>query len=163
VASEGLGKRIAAARKKKGLSQNRLGELAGFTKGYVSRLEAEKRGTKNPSADMIDKVADILGVDAVELRGGLPPPGESAPARVIELFDRYPNLQAAIGKCRDDVLSVTIERIKRIALHYPSDLEIGEWVHELLRLDAQFRREMKTGEALGRDIANEDDAPPFGR
>jgi transcriptional regulator with XRE-family HTH domain len=156
MSSEGLGKRIARARKKKGISQNRLGELVGFSKGYVSRLESEERGTKNPSAEMIGKVAEVLGVTTANLLDGLEP---SAPERFVELDPRYPNLAEALRLCKDKWLSATSQAMAGQALHALTDRTVGQWIDEGNALDRQLRR----GGELGRPVSDEDDAPPFGR
>jgi transcriptional regulator with XRE-family HTH domain len=51
-------------RKAKGLSQEKLGELAELHRTYVSQLE---RCKANISIDGLERIARILGVDAAEL------------------------------------------------------------------------------------------------
>lgn len=60
--------RVAASirrlRKTKGLSQEQLAELAEFHRTYVSQLE---RSVTNISVDGLERLAQVLGVDIVEL------------------------------------------------------------------------------------------------
>jgi transcriptional regulator with XRE-family HTH domain len=53
-----LGKRIASARKKKGLTQERLAEHAELTNTYVSNIE---RGRSIPSLETLMKLCSALG------------------------------------------------------------------------------------------------------
>jgi transcriptional regulator with XRE-family HTH domain len=59
-----LAVRLKALRKQRGLSQDRLAELAGLTGKYVGEVE---RGEVNPSATTIARLAEALTVDAGEL------------------------------------------------------------------------------------------------
>jgi transcriptional regulator with XRE-family HTH domain len=59
-----VGQRIRSLRKEKGLSQEELGEKAGFHYTYMGGVE---RGEKNPSLDTLNKIAGALGVGIVEL------------------------------------------------------------------------------------------------
>lgn len=52
-----VGDGIKLARTKKGFSQDMLAEIIGTDQSYISLLET---GVKNPSLDMIDKIADAL-------------------------------------------------------------------------------------------------------
>lgn len=55
---------IRRLRKAKGLSQEKLGELALFHRTYVSQLE---RCKANISIDGLERIARILGVEAIDL------------------------------------------------------------------------------------------------
>lgn len=55
---------IRRRRKAKGLSQEKLGELAELHRTYVSQLE---RCKANISIDGLERIARVLGVDAAEL------------------------------------------------------------------------------------------------
>ncbi|TAL88581.1 MAG: XRE family transcriptional regulator [Rhodanobacter sp.] len=67
---------IRRRRKTKGLSQEKLGELAELHRTYVSQLE---RCKTNISIDSLERIARILGVDTAELLQ--PPPRGTAPLR----------------------------------------------------------------------------------
>ena len=54
-----LGNRIRALRVQKGLSQDKLGELAGLNGKYLGEVE---RGNSNISITNLSKLADVLGV-----------------------------------------------------------------------------------------------------
>jgi transcriptional regulator with XRE-family HTH domain len=51
-------------REKRGLSQTRLGELAGLNRNYVGDIE---RGQRNPCLDNILKLSEGLNVSPTEL------------------------------------------------------------------------------------------------
>lgn len=59
-----FGKRVRELRLERGLSQEKLGQLAGLDRTYISSLEAGKR---NVSLVNIHKLAEALGVEAGEL------------------------------------------------------------------------------------------------
>lgn len=56
-----LGENTRQLRKVKGLSQKEAASRAGFTPSYWGYLE---RGQKNPSVEVIEKIAGSLGVEA---------------------------------------------------------------------------------------------------
>jgi transcriptional regulator with XRE-family HTH domain len=59
-----FGERIRALRQDRGLSQERLAEMAGVHRTYLSSLE---RGERNVSLDNIYAIAEALGVPPAEL------------------------------------------------------------------------------------------------
>jgi transcriptional regulator with XRE-family HTH domain len=59
-----FGERIRTLRQNRGLSQERLAELAGVHRTYLSSLE---RGERNVSLDNIYAIAQALGVSPAEL------------------------------------------------------------------------------------------------
>lgn len=59
-----FGERLRELRLERGLSQEKLGELAGLDRTYVSSAEA---GRRNVSLKTIYKLAEALGVDAKNL------------------------------------------------------------------------------------------------
>jgi transcriptional regulator with XRE-family HTH domain len=59
-----FGKRVRAIREQKDISQEKLGELAGLHRTYVSTLE---RGLRNVSLVNIEKLAKALGVTMADL------------------------------------------------------------------------------------------------
>ncbi|WP_425458245.1 helix-turn-helix domain-containing protein [Collimonas rhizosphaerae] len=48
----------------RGMSQDKLSELSGFTQAYISQIE---NGTCNIRIDSMEKLAEVLGIDLVEL------------------------------------------------------------------------------------------------
>ena len=58
------GQRIRELRKKKGLSQEALAELAGLDRSYMGHIE---RGEKNVTLLKIYQVSDALGIHPSEL------------------------------------------------------------------------------------------------
>lgn len=59
-----FGERIRALRQERGLSQERLAELAGMHRTYLSSLE---RGERNVGLDNIYAIAEALGVPPADL------------------------------------------------------------------------------------------------
>ena len=59
-----FGRRLYELRKRSGLSQERLANLAGVDRTYVGRAEA---GDHNPTLVTIHKLAKALGVEPSEL------------------------------------------------------------------------------------------------
>lgn len=60
----GFGRRLKELRLQRGLSQEKLSEIAGLDRNYVSEAE---RGRANPALMTIGRLADALGVDDVAL------------------------------------------------------------------------------------------------
>lgn len=63
-----LGMRIRYLRKKKGLSQEDLALDSGINKNYLSDLE---RGMRNPTVNILEKLAVTLGVSLSDLFMGI--------------------------------------------------------------------------------------------
>jgi len=59
-----VGDRIRAARRIRGLSQERLAELAGMDRQAINRIE---QGHQSPILDNLIRIADALGVPLSEL------------------------------------------------------------------------------------------------
>jgi transcriptional regulator with XRE-family HTH domain len=55
-----MGQRLRQAREQKGLNKSKLGDLVGTSGTSINNIE--KGETKNPSADLLVKIASILGV-----------------------------------------------------------------------------------------------------
>ena len=58
---DSIGKRVKAIRKKKKLTQIQLAEKAYISESYIALIELDKR---NPSTDVIIRLAEILGVSS---------------------------------------------------------------------------------------------------
>ena len=61
---EVFARNLRKARQAKGLSQEALAHDAGIDRTYISALE---RGVYSATIDMVDKLADVLNVEASEL------------------------------------------------------------------------------------------------
>jgi transcriptional regulator with XRE-family HTH domain len=59
-----FGKRVREVRKSKGISQERLAEMAGIDRSYMGNIE---RGEKNITLKKAYEVCDALDVDITEL------------------------------------------------------------------------------------------------
>jgi len=62
--SEAFGLILRQARQDKGLTQQKLGELAGLHRTYISLLE---RGQRTPTLDVLFRLVEALGVSASDL------------------------------------------------------------------------------------------------
>lgn len=63
-----VGERLRRRRADAGLSQERLGELAGVDRGYVSLVE---RGKVNPTVTTLVRLASAAGMNPGDLLDGL--------------------------------------------------------------------------------------------
>lgn len=63
-AQQKLGKKLREVRTEAGLSQERLGEITGLDRTYISGIE---RGVRNPSLRNIEKLAKALKVSVSDL------------------------------------------------------------------------------------------------
>jgi len=59
-----VGENFARIRREKGLTQERVEELSGFSQQYISDLE---NGKRNPTIVTLYELAAVLGVSHVEL------------------------------------------------------------------------------------------------
>lgn len=59
-----LGKNLKRIRKEKGITQEKLEELSGLDRGYISGVE---RGVRNPSIKNIEKLAKALKISVSDL------------------------------------------------------------------------------------------------
>lgn len=64
AAQKRFGKNVAYYRKAAGLTQEKLGELTGLDRGYISGVE---RGVRNPAIVNIEKIAKALKVKPARL------------------------------------------------------------------------------------------------
>jgi len=68
-----IGARIRAARHRRGLSQKQVGDALGINDRHVQAWEA---GRRNPGPKHLAKLADVLGLDVLDL---LPRESDNAP------------------------------------------------------------------------------------
>jgi transcriptional regulator with XRE-family HTH domain len=59
-----VGRNVKRVRQEKGLTQERLAELSGFSQQYISGLE---QGQRNPTVVSLYELATALGVSHMEL------------------------------------------------------------------------------------------------
>lgn len=59
-----VGSNFARIRKERGLTQERVAELSGFTQSYIGWLE---RGKRNPTVISVFHLAEALGVTPTDL------------------------------------------------------------------------------------------------
>jgi len=66
-----VGRNVLRVRKSKGITQERLAEISGFSQQYISGLE---KGQRNPTVVTVYELSLALGVNFIEL---LKPDGQS--------------------------------------------------------------------------------------
>jgi transcriptional regulator with XRE-family HTH domain len=59
-----VGRNVLRIRKSKGITQERLAEISGFSQQYISGLE---KGQRNPTVVTIYELSQALGVNYIEL------------------------------------------------------------------------------------------------
>ncbi|MDD5069013.1 MAG: helix-turn-helix transcriptional regulator [Candidatus Pacebacteria bacterium] len=67
---KGLGEKLRSTRRERNLTQQQLGDLSDLSYKYVGEIE---RAEKNPSIDVLNRIADALKVDLLELLDLIPP------------------------------------------------------------------------------------------
>jgi transcriptional regulator with XRE-family HTH domain len=90
-----FGQRMAAFRVAKGLSQNQLSKKLGMTRDRIAYYE---RAARNPSLEVVQKVADFFGVTVGELlndvsRTRRKPGPPSQFVQIAERLDRLPRAE----------------------------------------------------------------------
>lgn len=90
-----FGERLRLARKQKDLSQTELGKLAGLHYTNISRYE---RGTSQPNADALKRLAEALGVSGDYLMEGTVQDAARARFEDRELLRQF----QAVEKLPDD-------------------------------------------------------------
>lgn len=65
---DGIGERIKSARLREGFTQEELAKAINTTKAAISRYESGKR---NPSNEVVKKIAEVLKISLVELYFGM--------------------------------------------------------------------------------------------
>ena len=83
---------MAAFRIARGMSQAQLGEALGMNRGLVAYYE---RAARNPSLELVQKIADFFGVTVAELLNDVPKgrakPGPASQfAQLAERLDQLP-------------------------------------------------------------------------
>lgn len=61
---QALGVNVRRLRKERGLSQEALADEVGLAPTYIGQIE---RGLRNPTLDVVERFAEVLGTDAFEL------------------------------------------------------------------------------------------------
>lgn len=98
-----FGQRLAAARKRKGLSQTELAARLNTTRGAIDYYE---RRAVNPTLDVIQQVAEALAVPVTELLGteAAPPQTRAKPGPVSQLERRFEQIKQLPRKRQQFIL-----------------------------------------------------------
>ena len=89
---------MAAFRIARGLSQTQLGDALGMNRGLVAYYE---RAARNPSLELVQKIADYFGITVAELLNDLPKgrakPGPASQfAQLAERLDQLPRAKQRV-------------------------------------------------------------------
>jgi XRE family transcriptional regulator, master regulator for biofilm formation len=103
-----IGKNIFSIRKRKGLTLSELAERANVSKSYLSNIERSLN--KNPSINVLERIAQVLDVDLQALLIGTTLEQELPDQEVIELANEL--LDLGVEKERIDEFKSVIEFIK---------------------------------------------------
>lgn len=92
VMPDTIGSRIRQARKKANITQRELSEKAFISESYLTLIELDKR---NPSTDVVTKLAEILNISADHLLFG------DVPKNELTLFSEWKQLMN--GRSADEI------------------------------------------------------------
>lgn len=116
---DGFGKRLIAAREKKGFTQKKLAELLNITPTRLNYWEKDKR---EPDFFMFAKILDVLDADANEMLGL---------KKHINISENYNNLNSLGRQRADEYIDILSENEK----YAENKNSISEDVVEELRQD----------------------------
>jgi transcriptional regulator with XRE-family HTH domain len=125
-----LSQRIRQLREKKNFSLNKLAEVAGVSKAYLSQLE--NNVSKQPSAEVLFKIASALGTTIAELL--------DKPVRVhSDDFQEVPKGLRKLIDERGEVLDIREEDVKMLMnIRYrgkqPTTVEDWEHILQTIRI-----------------------------
>ncbi len=107
-----LGKKLAALRKERGLTQQQLADALGASQSVVAYYE---RRADNPSLELLQKLADFFGVPVAALVDDKPvPPPKPATSPIVERIERMRRLprreQSRILELLDDAIARAEQR-----------------------------------------------------
>ena len=86
---------IKACRKAQGLTQENLAEMVNTASIYIAMIESGKR---TPSFKMIERIADVLKIDAIELFSAKEYPSESSSEIRKKLINQFDEFLRAVTK-----------------------------------------------------------------
>ena len=88
---ETLGLRIKKYREERGMTATQLADKADISKSYLSELEAAPDDARGPSANVLYRIADALGVAMSDLLGRpiIPDRTHPRPASLIRFGEMY--------------------------------------------------------------------------
>ena len=105
--------RIVALRKKRGLTQEQLGKLAGVTQGRIFELEQR---TSNLTVRTLARMAQILDVELAELMSDVHTAGDLRLADALERWTKALEERTAFEKALMEEIRPIIEDIRALAI-----------------------------------------------
>jgi hypothetical protein len=154
--------------KSQGRTLDKAAEIGRISKTQLSNLKNGTRG--GGGRKTIQAMMRVLGATHAQLEDAAREHGETRRRRrpasdvdcsplEVELDPRYPALAEAIRLRAERWAPETQRQMAGQANHALFDRSVGQWIDDGDRLDAQNRK----GIAHGRQLEDEDDAPPAGR
>jgi transcriptional regulator with XRE-family HTH domain len=104
--SKVLGKRIRDLRTNKGISQEKLAELAGLHFTYIGQVE---RAEKTPTVDTVGKIARGLGIPMAKLFENIDEYAEGEPTIPMKCYE----IVASVSEERQEQLYEMLEKIEK--------------------------------------------------
>ena len=99
-----FGNRVRNLRNQKGMSQERLAELAGLHSTYIGQIE---RGEKNPTVDTVSKIAKGLGIPMVRFFENIDGLVDNEPTIPMKCYE----LVSSVNEAQQEQLLEMIQRI----------------------------------------------------
>jgi len=110
-----FGKKLAAIRQGKGLSQEALAKRLNTTRANIAYYE---RNATNPTLEFIQRCAGVLGISVADLiaSGGIKPNGKPGPvSRLQEQIQQVQNLPHSKQRFVSDFLDTFLKQIEKVA------------------------------------------------
>lgn len=106
----GLGARLASLRQAKGQSLQDVADAVTVSKAHI--WELEKGRTKNPSMQLVERLADHFGVSVASLVGEDPQAADANP-EIARMFRRAEKLHPEDLTLLDQMMQLLIERRRK--------------------------------------------------
>ena len=103
-----LGKRLRQYREAKGLTLQQVADAVGCTKAYI--WELEMKDGQRPSAERIQKIAQVLGVTMEDVMGVPMQQAPDASPEDVAFFREYAGMTEEEKKHYQDVLKIMFSR-----------------------------------------------------
>jgi len=129
-----IGDQIRKFRQERGISLSALAAAANVSKSYISALENNRDGGRHPSADVVVRIAQALGVSLADLVvprvGSLPVPADPLPRSLAAFAD-----QRRLPQTDVEMLSAIKFRGKQ-----PTTVEGWAFLYDAIKMTTQLDR-----------------------
>ncbi len=126
---ESIGAKIKRYRNDRGMSASQLAEKAEISKSYLSELENPRDTTKKPSADVLYRIGNALGVAMSDLMGRpiIASPPTEPPASLQKFVKAHPEIPKADIKMLSQI---------QFRGESPKSVERWEFIYQAIRNSA---------------------------